>query len=159
MADILPNAPELAGKLPKPVFRDPNHHIKIYQGDCLEILAAIPADCVDLIFADPPYFLSNDGITCHAGKMVSVNKGTWDKSKGPDLNHEQVAKNLFLKVCGFFHRSQPRTADLQNRSARSSASRDFVRALYSRRGADGHFSACLRLNLAQLTGYGLQWSG
>ena len=88
MADIIPNAPELAGKLPKPVFHDPNHHIKIYQGDCLEILAAIPADCVDLIFADPPYFLSNDGITCHAGKMVSVNKGAWDKSKGPDLDHE-----------------------------------------------------------------------
>ena len=88
MADIFPNAPELAGPLPKPVFHDPKHHIKIYQGDCLEILAAIPADCVDLIFADPPYFLSNDGITCHAGKMVSVNKGTWDKSKGPDLDHE-----------------------------------------------------------------------
>jgi predicted methyltransferase len=54
MADIIPNAPELAGKLPKPVFADPNHHIKIYQGDCLETLAAIPADCVDLTFADPP---------------------------------------------------------------------------------------------------------
>jgi site-specific DNA-methyltransferase (adenine-specific) len=88
MADIVSNAPELAGKLPKPFFRDPNHHIKIYQGDCLEILAGIPADYVDLIFADPPYFLSNDGITCHAGKMVSVNKGMWDKSKGPDLDHE-----------------------------------------------------------------------
>lgn len=69
--------------LPAPVFHDPKHHIKIYQGDCLEILAAIPADCVDLIFADPPYFLSNDGITCHAGKMVSVNKGEWDRSRGP----------------------------------------------------------------------------
>ena len=34
---------------------------------------------VPLIFSDPPYFLSNDGITCHAGKMVSVNKGKWDK--------------------------------------------------------------------------------
>jgi site-specific DNA-methyltransferase (adenine-specific) len=88
MADIIHNVPEVAGPLPKPVFHDPQHHIKIYQGDCLEILAAIPADCVDLIFADPPYFLSNDGITCHAGKMVSVNKGTWDKSKGPDLDHE-----------------------------------------------------------------------
>jgi len=43
---------------------------------------------VDLIFADPPYFLSNDGITCHAGKMVSVNKGEWDRSRGPDANHE-----------------------------------------------------------------------
>ncbi|MFB3924135.1 MAG: site-specific DNA-methyltransferase [Terriglobia bacterium] len=73
--------------LPTPVFHDPRHHLKIYQGDCLEILAAIPADCVDLIFADPPYFLSNDGITCHAGKMVSVNKGEWDRSRGPDENH------------------------------------------------------------------------
>ena len=71
-----------------PVFHDPKHHIKIYQGDCLEILAAIPPDCVDLIFADPPYFLSNDGITCHAGKMVSVNKGEWDRSRGPGANHD-----------------------------------------------------------------------
>jgi site-specific DNA-methyltransferase (adenine-specific) len=75
-------------RLLTPVFSDPKHHIKIYQGDCLEILAALPADCVDLIFADPPYFLSNDGITCHAGRMVSVNKGAWDRSQGPDANHE-----------------------------------------------------------------------
>ncbi len=39
-------------------------------------------------FADPPYFLSNGGITCHAGKMVKVDKGDWDKSRGPALNHE-----------------------------------------------------------------------
>src|SRR3989441_4091720 len=77
-----------SGVLPPPVFHDPKHYIKIYQGDCLEILAAIPENCVDLIFADPPYFLSNDGITCHAGKMVSVNKGAWDRSRGPDANHE-----------------------------------------------------------------------
>jgi site-specific DNA-methyltransferase (adenine-specific) len=75
-------------KLPAPVFHDPKHHIKIYQGDCLEILAAIPENCVDLIFADPPYFLSNDGITCHAGRMVSVNKGEWDRSQGPESNHQ-----------------------------------------------------------------------
>jgi site-specific DNA-methyltransferase (adenine-specific) len=41
-----------------------------------------------MIFADPPYFLSNGGITCHAGKMVKVDKGEWDKSRGPELNHE-----------------------------------------------------------------------
>ncbi len=75
-------------RLPAPVFRDPKHHIKIYHGDCLEILAAVPEACVDLIFADPPYFLSNDGITCHAGRMVSVNKGDWDRSSGPDADHE-----------------------------------------------------------------------
>jgi len=80
--------PPAPSQLPAPVFQDSKHHIKIYQGDCLEILAAIPEGCVDLIFADPPYFLSNNGITCHAGKMVSVNKGDWDRSRGPDANHE-----------------------------------------------------------------------
>jgi len=74
--------------LPAPVFHDAAHHIKIYQGDCLEILAAIPEASVDLIFADPPYFLSNNGITCHAGRMVSVDKGDWDKSRGADANHQ-----------------------------------------------------------------------
>jgi site-specific DNA-methyltransferase (adenine-specific) len=74
--------------LPEPAFRDPKHHLALYHGDCLEILAALPESSVDLIFADPPYFLSNGGITCHAGKMVSVHKGDWDKSQGPAANHE-----------------------------------------------------------------------
>jgi site-specific DNA-methyltransferase (adenine-specific) len=71
-----------------PAFHDRKHHIEIFQGDCREILAAMPSDSVDLIFADPPYFLSNGGITCHAGKMVSVNKGAWDKSQGAESNHQ-----------------------------------------------------------------------
>jgi len=75
-------------KLPAPVFNDEKHHIRLYQGDSLELLALLPESSVDLIFADPPYFLSNGGITCHAGKMVSVNKGDWDKSRGPDANHD-----------------------------------------------------------------------
>ena len=75
-------------KLPPPVYNDEKHHIRLYQGDCLELLSLIPESSVDLIFADPPYFLSNGGITCHAGRMVSVNKGAWDKSRGPDANHE-----------------------------------------------------------------------
>ena len=51
------------------------------------ISAKYPDGCFDMIFADPPYFLSNGGITCKAGKMVSVNKGEWDKSMGADENH------------------------------------------------------------------------
>jgi site-specific DNA-methyltransferase (adenine-specific) len=78
----------MSNSLPTPAFDDPKHHLRIYQGDCLEILEKIPESSVDLVFADPPYFLSNGGITCHAGKMVSVNKGAWDKSRGPDANHE-----------------------------------------------------------------------
>ena len=51
----------------------------LYHGNCLELLDAIhakyPDGRFDAIFADPPYFLSNGGITCHAGKMVKVDKG------------------------------------------------------------------------------------
>jgi site-specific DNA-methyltransferase (adenine-specific) len=83
--------------LPAPAFDDPKHHIRIYQGDCLDLLALIPESSVDLVFADPPYFLSNGGITCHAGRMVSVNKGEWDKSRGPDANHE--FNRLWLAAC------------------------------------------------------------
>lgn len=56
----------------------------IYNGDCLEILAKLPEKSIDMIFSDPPYNLSNDGFTVHAGKRVSVNKGNWDKSSGPE---------------------------------------------------------------------------
>ncbi|CEG12705.1 Modification methylase DpnIIB [groundwater metagenome] len=54
----------------------------LYLGDCLEVLKELPENHFDMIFADPPYNLSNGGFTCHAGKAVSVNKGKWDKSKG-----------------------------------------------------------------------------
>ena len=74
-----------------PVFRDDAHGLWLYQGNCLSILDAIaakhPEGCFDAIFADPPYFLSNGGITCHAGKMVSVHKGDWDRSRGAEENH------------------------------------------------------------------------
>ena len=36
----------------------------------------------DMVFADPPYFLSNGGLSIQSGKIVSVNKGKWDKSEG-----------------------------------------------------------------------------
>ena len=54
----------------------------------MDVLPTLPECSVDMIFADPPYNLSNGGITCHAGRMVSVNKGEWDKSNGIDQDHE-----------------------------------------------------------------------
>lgn len=60
----------------------------IYHGDCLELLEATDANSVDMIFADPPYNLSNGGTTVHAGKRVSVNKGKWDESRGFEKDFE-----------------------------------------------------------------------
>jgi site-specific DNA-methyltransferase (adenine-specific) len=47
----------------------------IILGDSLVELKKIKSNSIDLIFSDPPYFLSNNGISCSGGKMVSVNKG------------------------------------------------------------------------------------
>jgi site-specific DNA-methyltransferase (adenine-specific) len=76
-------------KKPFSVYYDnARHSIRLLKGDCIEMLNQAKENSVDMIFADPPYFLSNGGITCHAGKMVSVNKGKWDKSKGVEDNHQ-----------------------------------------------------------------------
>lgn len=57
---------------------------KIINGNCFDVLNALPNESIDSIITDPPYFLSNDGFTCKSGKMVSVNKGKWDKRKNFD---------------------------------------------------------------------------
>lgn len=54
----------------------------LYNGDSIEILNMFAEECIDMIFADPPYNLSNDGTTCHAGSRACVNKGEWDRSNG-----------------------------------------------------------------------------
>src|SRR5579885_1697169 len=78
-------------RAPALLFSDQARSLWIYQGNCFELLDAIaekyPEGRFDCIFADPPYFLSNGGITCHAGRMVKVDKGDWDKSQGVDENH------------------------------------------------------------------------
>lgn len=85
---------EIASALPADSYRysDHEHGLAQFEGNCLEfmdpLIERFPHGCIDMIFADPPYFLSNGGITCHAGKMVKVDKGNWDKSQGPELNHE-----------------------------------------------------------------------
>jgi site-specific DNA-methyltransferase (adenine-specific) len=69
----------------------------IFNGDCFEILNSIPENSIDMIFADPPYMLSNDGITCQNGKMVKVNKGKWDKSNG--FEEDTTFHNEWISSC------------------------------------------------------------
>lgn len=63
----------------------------LYNADCIEILKTLKPNSIDLIFADPPYFLSNGGKSIHSGKVVSVNKGDWDDKSKYD-NHLQFTK-------------------------------------------------------------------
>jgi len=74
------------------VYRNDEYGVWLYHANCIEFMDLIinkyPEGKFDMVFADPPYFLSNGGITCHAGKMVKVDKGEWDKSNGAEMNHE-----------------------------------------------------------------------
>ena len=72
----------------EPYYENRDHHVKLFCGDCLQILPQFPDSSIDMVFADPPYFLSNGGITCHSGKMVLVDKGNWDVSRGVEENHK-----------------------------------------------------------------------
>jgi len=54
----------------------------LYNADSLELMKELPENSVDMIFADPPYFLSSGSFTCQNGKRVSVKKGDWDLSNG-----------------------------------------------------------------------------
>lgn len=77
-------------------FKSDNRDFTLVQGDCTEILPQFDFQ-FDMIFADPPYFLSNGGISVQSGRQVSVNKGDWDKSQGFAKDNEFNRK--WLKLC------------------------------------------------------------
>ena len=66
----------------QPYYKSPSHDFTLIQGDCNETLSKFSFG-FDMVFADPPYFLSSGGISCQSGKVVCVDKGDWDKSKTP----------------------------------------------------------------------------
>lgn len=70
---------------------------KLLHGDALLLLKKIEPQSIDMIFADPPYFLSGDGITCSGGKMVSVNKGKWDEKISIKGKHQFNKK--WIRAC------------------------------------------------------------
>jgi len=68
-------------------WSSPDGGATLHLGDALEVLSRLPAESVDCVWTDPPYLLSNGGVTCVAGRMVSVDKGDWDRSRGIDADH------------------------------------------------------------------------
>lgn len=79
----------------KPYFQSGN--FVLYHDDSINLLNQIPENSIDMIFADPPYNLSNGGFTVHAGQMVSVDKGDWDKSKG--FQDDYLFHYKWLEAC------------------------------------------------------------
>lgn len=75
--------------------------IQLFLGNTFELLKQMKSESVDVIFADPPYFLSNGGITCRNGKMVLVDKAQWDKLPNSDniieIRHEYNRK--WISMC------------------------------------------------------------
>lgn len=69
----------------------------LYLGDCVPLLQELPEESVDLIFADPPYNLSNGGFTCHAGKRAPVDKGGWDESSG--IEEDFLFHMAWIEAC------------------------------------------------------------
>lgn len=70
--------------MPAPFYISPDKNFYLLHGDCTSLLPQFEHK-FDMVFADPPYFLSNNGLTIKSGKITSVNKGDWDKSKGFDF--------------------------------------------------------------------------
>ena len=65
----------------KPYFKSDDENFTLLHGDSFELLPQIEQR-FDMVFADPPYFLSSDGLTFKNGKIQSVNKADWDTSLG-----------------------------------------------------------------------------
>ncbi|ACC98241.1 DNA methylase N-4/N-6 domain protein [Elusimicrobium minutum Pei191] len=72
-------------------------NFKLILGNSIDVIKSFPDESCDMIFADPPYMLSNGGFTVQSGKRASVNKGSWDKSNGFDSDFE--FHNNWIKEC------------------------------------------------------------
>ena len=82
----------------KPYFQIKNKvQANLYLGDCTDLLKKVKAKSIDLIFADPPYNLSNDGFSVSHGRRVSVNKGDWDRSRGVMVDFK--FHNAWIRAC------------------------------------------------------------
>lgn len=97
----------------KPYFKSDDKNFYLLHGDTMKLLPQFEHK-FDMVFADPPYFLSNNGLSIQNGQIVSVNKGKWDKSEGFDfinnfnrnwlkLVREKMKDNATIWISGTMH--------------------------------------------------------
>ena len=74
----------------------------LYNDECIKVMKTLKSKSIDMIFADPPYFLSNGGQSIKSGKVVSVNKGEWDKKENYEdvffISLEVRKSNLMIEI-------------------------------------------------------------
>lgn len=94
-------------------YKSADHAFNLLHGDTFELLPRFNFK-FDMIFADPPYFLSSGGISVQSGKVVCVDKGNWDKSMSiEDINafnlkwlslcREKLKDNGSIWISGTYH--------------------------------------------------------
>ena len=97
----------------KPYFKSTDKNFYLLQGDTMELMPKFEHK-FDMVFADPPYFLSNNGMSIQSGQIVSVNKGKWDKSEGFEyinnfnrkwltLTRDKMKDNATIWISGTYH--------------------------------------------------------
>jgi site-specific DNA-methyltransferase (adenine-specific) len=97
----------------KPYFKSNDKNFYLLQGDTMDLLPKFEHK-FDMVFADPPYFLSNNGMSIQSGQIVSVNKGKWDKSEGFEyindfnrnwltLARDKMKDNATIWISGTYH--------------------------------------------------------
>lgn len=98
----------------QPYYKTPNGDFLLHKGDSRNVATILNGVRFDMVFADPPYFLSNGGFSVQAGKCVSVNKGDWDASHGLEADtqfnyqwvkgcRELLKESGTIWVCGSYH--------------------------------------------------------
>ena len=96
-----------------PFFKSKDRAFTLLHGDSIELLSQFEFK-FDMIFADPPYFLSNGGIIVQSGKIVCVDKGEWDKGKTAEqivsfnrewlrLCRDKLKENGTIWISGTYH--------------------------------------------------------
>lgn len=61
-----------------------SEYFTLYQGDSLSLIEQLEDNSIDVVFADPPYFLSSGRKMDIAGRHVHFEKGKWDRCRSAE---------------------------------------------------------------------------
>ncbi len=97
----------------EPYFCSETKDFTLLKADCFRLLGQFNYK-FRMIFADPPYFLSNGGISVQSGKVVCVDKGEWDRALSyKDINdfnyrwlnlcREKLSDDGTIWISGTYH--------------------------------------------------------